>query len=427
MQHDLFHVYTVDHHILTVVRNLRRFAIPEMAHEYPLCSRLMAEFERPEILYLAGLFHDIAKGRGGDHSVLGRGDAMRFARNHGVDSEDAELVSWLVEKHLYMSAIAQKQDLSDSAVIQAFAGQVGDDRHLVALYLLTVADIRGTSPKVWNAWKSRLLETLFREARRLLQGGNVLSRDGVQVCQEQALIDLATQAIPAGAEKKFWSKLDDTYFLRHDAEEVAWHTRLLNYRFTTPDCIVKARLGELDEGIQVLVYTADEKMLFARICSFFESVRFSIVEAKIYTTRHAYALDSFLIMDPLGEVENYRDVMSFVEHELAALIQDKQPLPPLTRGRISRQLRSFPITPTVELRPDERGNMFYLNIVAGDRPGLLSRVARVLVDYGINLHNAKINTLGERAEDTFLVTGAALTETKAVIRLESDLIQALEA
>jgi [protein-PII] uridylyltransferase len=426
MQHDLFHVYTVDHHILTVVRNLRRFAIPEMAHEYPLCSRLMAEFERPEVLYLAGLFHDIAKGRGGDHSLLGRRDALRFCRNHGVSSEDTELVVWLVEKHLFMSAIAQKQDLSDPAVVQTFAAQVGSDRRLVALYLLTVADIRGTSPKVWNAWKARLLETLFRATRGQLLDGTLQARDGVQTCQVEAMAELRKQAIPIGVEAKFWSKLDDSYFLRHDGEEVAWHTRLLNYRVDSQDCIVKARLSEMGEGIQVLVYTADEKMLFARICSFFETVRFSIVEAKIYTTRHGYALDSFLIMDPFGEVENYRDVMSYLEHELARMIQERAPLPPPTQGRISRQLRNFPITPTVQLHADERGNMFYLNLVAGDRPGLLSRVARVLVQYQINLHNAKINTLGERAEDTFLVTGATLSDTRAVIRLESDLIQALQ-
>ena len=427
MQHDLFHVYTVDHHILTVVRNLRRFALAEMAHEYPLCSRLMAEFARPEVLYLAGVFHDIAKGRGGDHSQLGRVDALRFCRNHALSIEDTGLVVWLVEKHLFMSATAQKQDLSDPAVIQSFARQIANDRYLVALYLLTVADIRGTSPKVWNAWKARLLETLFRETRRVLLADGTPVRDGVQVCQEEALAALRAQAIPAGVQEKFWSKLDDAYFLRHDGEEVAWHTRLLNYRFASGACIVKARLSSVDQGIQVLVYTPDEKMLFARICSFFESMRFSIVDAKIYTTRHGYALDSFLVMDPLGETENYRDVMNFVEHELAQMIQNKGPLPALAQGRLSRQLRSFPITPTVAVHADERGNLYYLNIVAGDRPGLLSRVARVLVDYGINLHNAKINTLGERAEDTFLVTGGSLADTKAVIRLESELVRTLQA
>ena len=173
MQHDLFHVYTVDQHILMVVRNLRRFTLPEFAHENPLCSKLIQEFARPEVLYIAGLFHDIAKGRGGDHSLKGRADAARFCKQHGMNREDSELVVWLVENHLTLSATAQKQDLSDQEVIAAFAAKMKNDRYLVALYLLTVADIRGTSPNVWNAWKAKLLEDLFWAARRYMAGGKI--------------------------------------------------------------------------------------------------------------------------------------------------------------------------------------------------------------------------------------------------------------
>ena len=426
MQHDLFHVYTVDEHILMVVRNLRRFAVAEMAHEYPLCSRLIAEFERIEVLYLAGLFHDIAKGRGGDHSKLGMADAARFCRAHGLAKDDTELVIWLVEQHLMMSATAQKQDLSDPDVIRAFADKVRNDRRLVALYLLTVADIRGTSPKVWNAWKAKLLEDLFRSTRRLLNPGTIPAENTLQARQERALVKLRAYAIPEDAPRKLWNKLDDSYFLRHDEQDIVWHTRLLNYRVDTPVPIVKARLSPIGEGLQVMIYAPDEKSLFARICGFFQSISFSIVEAKIYTTRHGYALDSFQVMDPARATSHYRDLISYIEHELESQLRTHGELPAPSKGRLSRQLKYVPMTPEVHIRPDEKGAYYYLNVVAGDRPGLLYRIARVLDNYGINLYTAKINTLGERAEDTFLVNGDALRDTKKVVRLETELVQELQ-
>ncbi|HKQ23873.1 MAG TPA: [protein-PII] uridylyltransferase [Burkholderiales bacterium] len=426
MQHDLFHVYTVDEHILMVVRNLRRFAIPEMAHEYPLCSRLFAEFERPEVLYLAGLFHDIAKGRGGDHSKLGMADARQFCKAHGVSKQDTELVAWLVEHHLTMSATAQKQDLSDPGVIGTFAARAGDDRHLVALYLLTVADIRGTSPKVWNAWKGKLLEDLFRATRRLLNPTALPAENTLQARQDRVLEKLRAYAIPEGSHRELWNQLDDSYFLRHDEQDLVWHTRLLNYRVNTPTPVIKARLSPIGEGLQVMIYSRDEKSLFARICGFFQSINFSIVEAKIYTTRHGYALDSFQVMDPARTTLHYRDLISYVEHELESRLRMHGPLPAPSTGRMSRQVRYVPITPEVQIRPDEKGAYYYLNVVAGDRPGLLYRIARVLDSYGIDVYTAKINTLGERAEDTFLVTGDALNDSKRVVRLEAELVRELQ-
>ena len=426
MQHDLFHVYTVDEHILMVVRNLRRFAITEMAHEYPLCSRLMTDFARPEVLYLAGLFHDIAKGRGGDHSALGRVDALRFARSHGLSREDADLVAWLVEHHLTMSATAQKQDLSDPAVVQRFADLVGDERHLVGLYLLTVADVRGTSPKVWNAWKGKLLEDLFRAARHAIGGTAVALEGSLNDVKERARVRLLAYAVPEGAEDRLWSQLDDSYFLRHDPGDIAWHTRHLFFRADTRDAIVKARLSPIGEGMEVFVYVPDQPLLFARICGVFERLGYNIVEARIYTTRAGYALDHFLVMDPSGVQTNYRDVLSLVEHELSESLRAAAPLDPPSRGRVSRQLKAFPLTPEVTIRPDERGVFHYLSLIAGDRPGLLSRVARTLAGYDIQVQNAKINTLGARAEDVFLLKGDALKNAKTVVRLEADLIHQLE-
>jgi [protein-PII] uridylyltransferase len=425
MQHDLYHVYTVEEHILKVVRNLRRFALPELAHEFPFCSRLMSDFERPEVLYLGGLFHDIAKGRGGDHSQLGRLDALRFCKAHGLAREDAELVAWLVGHHLVMSATAQKQDLSDPGVVRAFAERVVDERHLVALYLLTVADIRGTSPKVWNAWKGKLLEDLFNATRRLLAGHKISLDNSLQARQEEALAKLRLYALSESAQEKLWAQLDTSYFLRHEPQEIAWHTRLLYYRVETKTPIVKARLSPAGEGLQVMVYVPDQKELFARICGFFEGISYDIYEAKIYTTRHGYALDSFQVHDPNNKRPQYRDLISYIEYELGERLLHQTPLPPLTKPRLGRQLRHFPITPEVNIQPDEKGTYHVLTVIAGDRPGLLSRVARVLTAYDISLNTAKINTLGSRAEDVFLITGAALRDPKKVLRLESALVEQL--
>ncbi len=427
MQHDLFHVYTVDEHILMVVRNMRRFAVPEMAHEYPLCSRLMSGFDRREVLYLAALFHDIAKGRGGDHSELGKLDAVRFCKSHGLSPEDTALVGWLVEFHLIMSATAQKRDLSDPEVIREFAALVGDDRRLVALYLLTVADVRGTSPKVWNAWKAKLLEDLFRATRRFLGGEPAPLEGSVQHTKDRVLVKLRAYALPGGVEQKLWAQLGESYFLRHDAPEIAWHTRLLNYRVDAPEPVVKARLSPIGEGLQVMIYCRDRPNLFAHICSFFEKISFSIVEAQIHTTRHGYALDSFQVMDPSDTRSHYRDLISYIEHELGERLMRDAPLDPPATGRVSRQLKAFPITPEVTVRPDERGNFYYLSLIAGDRPGLLSTVARALVEYGISVQSAKINTLGARAEDVFLLDGDALKETRKVVKLEAALIRQLAA
>jgi len=427
MQHDLFHVYTVDEHILFVVRNLRRFAVAEFEHEYPLCSRLILNFERPEVLYLAGLFHDIAKGRGGDHSTLGMVDARKFCREHGVQTEDTNLVTWLVSQHLMMSATAQKQDLSDPAIIADFAAKVGDMRHLTALYLLTVADIRGTSPTVWNTWKGKLLEDLFRATRRLLTDGAVPLDQQMEIRKAESLQILRHEAVPENAHNLFWRALDDRYFLRHGAQEIAWHTRHLHLSMHSERPIVHARSAPNGEGIQVMIYTPDRDDLFAQICGFFERVNYTIVEAKIYTTPYRYALDTFLVLDVGNTAQHYRDLLSFIEFELTQqLSEDKPPIAPL-QGRISRQLKHFPITPRITLAPDEKGQYHILGITAGDRPGLLSRIAQVLLKHGVHLHTAKINTLGERAEDTFLVRADddRLSNAKTILKIETDLLQAV--
>ena len=424
MQHDLFHVYTVDQHILMVLRNVRRFFMAEHAHEYPFCSQLAAGWDKPWIFFTAALFHDIAKGRGGDHSELGVGEARRFCRQHGIDREDAKLIEFLVQEHLSMSRIAQKSDLSDPDVIAAFAKRVGNERYLTALYLLTVADIRGTSPKVWNAWKGKLLEDLYRLTLRTL-GGHAPSPDAeVEARKREALITLALHALPFDAQKKLWATLDVSYFMRQDAADIAWHTRHLSREVGTDQVIVRARRSLVGEGLQVLLYTKDQPDLFARICGYFDHGGYSILDARIHTTLNGYALDTFQVVTAI-QPEHYQELTSMIETELAHAIAKGGPLPAPSRGRVSRRVKSFPIVPRVGLKPDEKGQRWLLSIAASDQAGLLYNVALVLARHGINLQLAKINTLGERVDDTFLIDGAALQNNRTQIEIETELLGTL--
>jgi [protein-PII] uridylyltransferase len=405
MQHDLFHVYTVDEHILMVVRNLRRFAAPEYATEIPLCSKLISDFARPETLYIAGLFHDIAKGRGGDHSLMGKKDALAFCLHHQLNSADTDLIVWLVEHHLTLSSTAQKQDISDPDVIAHFAGIIKNERYLVALYLLTVADVRATSPKIWNAWKARLMDDLFRLARRYLSDGKIADQLG-EVRRATANL-LNHFALPPDSYQLLWAQLDDSYFLDHSPNEIAWQTRLLAFKVNPAAPIVKARMSRTEEGLQVMVYCPDQRALFARICNFFARMSYTIVEAKIHTTQHGYALDSFQIMEATRSDTPYRDIMTYIEFELTQHITQAKPIVIAASGRVNRQLKHFPINPEASIKPDKK-ELYMLSLLAGDRPGLLARIALILDRHHIRLHRAKINTLGSRAEDVFWVSGALL-------------------
>jgi [protein-PII] uridylyltransferase len=429
MQHDLFHVYTVDQHILMVVRNVRRFFIPEHAHEYPFCSQLASQWDKPWILYVAAIFHDVAKGRGGDHSELGAREARRFCRDHGIEAEDASLIEFLVRHHLTLARIAQKEDLSEAEVIGGFARLVATPRRLTALYLLTVADIRGTSPKVWNAWKGKLLEDLYRLTLRALGGARPNLDAEIEARKEEARHDLALHSALPGTEDKLWATLEVSYFARHDAAEIAWHARSLWRHVQTTRPIVSARPSSVGEGLQVLVYAPDQPDLFARICGYFDSAGFSIQDAKIHTTRTGYALDTFQVVSTQAEEAeiDHRSLISLVETQLATALASAGPLPEPRRGRISRRVRSFPVIPRVSLAPDERAQRWLLTVTASDRTGLLYSVARVLARHHINLQLAKVSTLGERVEDTFLVDGPALQQSKAQLRIESEILDAVAA
>ena len=428
MQHDLFHVYTVDQHILMVLRNVRRFFIPEHAHEYPFCSQLAAQWEQPWVLYVAALFHDVAKGRGGDHSVLGGQEVRRFCRAHRVARADMELIEFLVLHHLTMSRVAQKEDLSDPEVISRFARLVGSETRLTALYLLTVADIRGTSPRVWNAWKGKLLEDLYRATLRALGGARPHLEAEIEHRKQEALQILALHSALPGTEQPLWKTLDVSYFARHDAAEIAWHARSLWRHLDTPVPVVQARPSSVGEGLQVFVFAPDRADLFARICGYFDSAGFSIQDARVHTTRKGYALDTFQVVSTALEdatLSDYRSLISLVETQAMLALASQGPLPEPARSRVSRRVKSFPVVPRVSLRPDERAQRWLLSVSATDRAGLLYAIARILARHRVNLQLAKVSTLGERVEDTFLVDGPELQQTRAQLLIESELLDAV--
>ncbi len=425
MQHDLYHVYPVDEHILTVLRNLRRMAIADLAHELPLAHRLMTNFDRPDLLYLAALFHDIAKGRGGDHSRLGEVDTRRFCRAHGLPDEETALVCWLVREHLTLSSTAQRQDLSDPEVIHRFAALCGDRRRLTALYLLTLADIRGTNPAIWNAWKDNLLRELYLAARRALEGGRP-ALDSIEEKKEEARTSMRLYGYPPHAEDALWQRMDDVWFLRLPAQEIAWQTRRLLPLLGRVPVVVRARLAPIGEGIEVLVYAPDQEALFARICGFFAALHYTVLEAKVHSTRDGYALDSFLAMDENNRITAYRDILSYIEYELAANIRDRPPLAEVAGARLPRQLKSFPLEPKVVLSRVETGHGDLLSVTAGDRPGLLYDIARALTRRRVNVLSAKINTLGQRAEDAFVLEGGLLERPEERRALERELLAVLK-
>lgn len=426
MQHDLFHAYTVDQHTLRVVKFIRRFAHSSYAHEYPLCSQIINDIEKPWRLTLAGLFHDIAKGRGGNHSELGAKEVRVFGKNFGLEQEDIDYLAFLVQNHLLMSHVAQKEDITSPEVVERFAQTVGNKERLDGLFLLTVADIRATSPKVWNGWKARLLTELYESTLRILEGGtaaqtraSILEEHRNQACRLIKEMGVADEDRDA-----FFKELNIVYFLRHSPEDIAWHTKELSQDLRSETPIVRTRMLSKEAGLEVLVYTHDQKDLFARVVAFFERVGLSILDARIHTTAHGWALDTFLVQDKRGRAEEDAFEKE-VSDKLTRVISEAKPLPEPKPGKLSRRSRSFPTPTLVEIERDESQKSWVLQVTCTDRLGLLFAIAVVLARHGINLATAKISTLDERAEDVFLIDGAILEDQAQVVAIEGELIDAI--
>ncbi len=406
MQYDLFHTYTVDSHTLTVVRNLRRFAVPEHHHEFPLCSKLIATLPKPELLYLAGLFHDIAKGRGGDHSELGAEDAYTFCMEHGLGQYDARLVEWLVRHHLLMSMTAQRKDISDPQVINDFAQQVGDHIHLDYLYLLTVADIRATNPSLWNSWRDTLLAELYALTKRALRRGlgNPIDQDElIRKTQHQARRLLKKEGLHHMTVRSIWRRFSDDYFMRYNAEEIVWHTAAIAR--SKPEDLPLVLINPLGPrgGTEIFVYAEDKDLVFALTVTALDQLNLDIQDARIISTESGHTLDSYLVLEEDGvPVQSEARALEIVSRLRAALCDTRELTAP-PRRLTPRRLRHFHTPTSIQFSNDPRHRHTVLELITADQPGMLARVGYGFTKCGIRLKNAKIATIGERAEDVFFI------------------------
>jgi len=410
MQHDLFHSYTVDAHTLLVIENMRRFLHTENEERFPVTSRVARRLPKKELLYLAGLFHDIGKGRGGDHSELGAVDAKAFCEAHGLSRRDTNLVVWLVRNHLLMSAVAQRKDISDPDVVQQFARHVGDQNRLDYLFALTVADINGTNPKLWNAWRGSLLRNLYTEAKRALQRGleNPADRqEWIEETRSAAAKILEYRGFEAEDLETLWRERGDDYFLRERPEDIAWHTEAIANHVQSERPLVLVR-NSVDSSVanttQIFIYAPFSVGTFSRTCSCLEQANLSIHDARIYHGQDGMSLDTYYVLDHLGgpieDPERLRSIGAFLADNLATRSDETAIVPRLT----PRRVRSFKIDTETTLTIDEARQVSVLEVVSLDRPGLLARIGEVFEDLGLICQAAKIQTLGERVEDVFFIT-----------------------
>ncbi len=422
MQYDLFHIYTVDAHTLLLLRNLNRFKEPEFAKDFPVVSSVFQRLARRDIVFLAALFHDIAKGRGGDHSELGAEDAIEFCRVHGFTERECKLVAWLIHNHLLMSLTAQKKDISDPDVVKDFAEKLGDMEHLDYLYTLTVADINATNPKLWNSWRASLMRQLYTHARDIIRTGlgrpvdyQMLIEDTKFAASEMLVNDFSLADV-----EKVWQELGDEYFIKESADEIAWHTRAILEHADNPDPLVlmRAHRKSAQDAVQIFIYTRDQPNLFATTVAILDRMNLDVQDARIITATTAFSLDTYVVLDRFGTLLTDPEREATVIHSLTSALRQSDKYPGLMQRRIPRQLRHFDIENTVDVTLNEALQQNMVEISTLDHPGLLAKIGGLFMMQGLDIHSAKIATLGERAEDIFFVTkkdGSPMTEEETVL------------
>lgn len=416
MQFDLFHAYSVDEHSYRLIKNLYRFSQPKYNHEFPLCSKIMQRIRKPELLYLAGIFHDIAKGRGGDHAKLGAVDALKFSKMHQLNEHDGRMISWLVKQHLTMSVTAQRRDISDGQVIADFANIVRDESHLDYLYCLTVADMRATNESLWNEWKGNLLEELYFNTKRAFRRGlekPVDIRAKIRENQQQARELLSEFDLDESRISKLWNDFKADYFLRYSPEQIAWHCEHILKRDKSKPLVLLNPVPYRG-GTELFVYTKAKENIFSRIVSLLDTKRLSIHDAKIITSKTGYTLNTFVILDQYNKpIDDTYHAIEIGESLTQALSQKSQSL--AKNGFLSRKLNQFNVKTKVSFIKASSENRVLMEIVALDEPGLLAKFAQVFQECQINIHSAKITTFGEKAEDVFTISNA---ENKALTDAE---------
>lgn len=413
MQYDLFHVYTVDQHTLFVIRNLVRFLHPKFAQQFSLCSKLMPTIGKREILYLAALFHDIAKGRGGDHSELGAIEAQQFAKKHRLDEADQKLLVWLVQNHLLMSQTAQRKDIYDPKTITNFCNLLPDKSYLEYLYLLTVADICGTNPTLWNAWKDSLLKELyFATKQAMLQEKALLDETSlITLRRQQALHILVNEGLPPDSIHALWKNFKGTYFLHESPEIIANHTKAILACEDFPLVLIMPH--HTQGGTEVFIYMPHRDERFTITTTVLSNHHVTIQEATILTTNNNFDLDTYIILDERNQAFFDEERITKIHQALVKHLGDSQQLPTVTRYRLSRTQAHFNLAPTITYTEDSEHQHTCLFLVTGDRSGLLASISRVFLKEKIYLHNAKIATAGERVEDMFYISnqvGKKLTQ-----------------
>ena len=428
MQYDLFHIYTVDEHTTRVIRNLRRFALPEFSDELPHCSEVMQSIEKPELLYLTGLFHDIAKGRGGDHSELGAVDALEFCEKHDLGRVESGLVSWVVRHHLLMSITAQRKDISDVEVIREFAETVSSMKHLNHLYLLTVADIRATNPELWNSFKQNLLRDLYESTRRWLSRGldNPIDKEEVlEQKKKEALDQLSSTEFTPEQIHSLWAQLGDSYYLRYQPVEIARHTTTILAHNSPGKPLIALRTASRRGSTEVFVYMQDNDHVITTVATVLDKLNLDIQSATITTTTSGYALDTFYVLDENGNIVREESRLERIKSTLLKDLSTPAKKANDAIAKTPRKLRHFDIKPLVEFNTIDSADMSSVYIDAMDRPGALSAIARVFSENDIKIHDARIVTLGERIEDMFFVSGEdgqAITDNSVLEKLEESLV-----
>jgi [protein-PII] uridylyltransferase len=418
MQFDLFHAFTVDEHTLYVIRNVRRYSTSEGQEELPFCSKIFNQLEKPELLYLAALFHDIAKGRGGDHAKLGALDAYQFCREHHLSKADAQIVSWLVEKHLFLSMIVQKKDISDPDVIAEFAKMFRSSVELDYLYLLTVADIRGTNLKLWTSWKASLLRQFYIATRQVLKSNDntkKVQKVTLKKKKAAALLHLAQYGINQQECQQHWKNLDSGYFLKHSLETICWHTHSILSQQDYP--IVELRQSTKNSSV-LFIYQKGDLQLFVRIAATLEQLNINTVEAKIISSHNGFDLYTFHILNvenkPLSESQDKAQLIQSIRHNIQT-----EYIPDTSTRRMPRELQHLDVPTHIRFSQNIKKSWTVLEIETGDRPGLLSLLGKVLYQQGIQIHDAKISTLEEQAQDVFQITDGDNAPIKVVKQLET--------
>lgn len=407
MQYDLFHVYTVDEHTLFVVRNLRRFALEKHRPEHPLCNEIFQIIEKPELLYIAGLMHDIAKGSGGDHSIIGADIAEDFCQRHGISRRDTDLVKWLVQNHLLMSMTAQRKDISDPDIIHEFATAIGDQDTLNYLYLLTVADIRATNPNLWNSWKDALLKELYLTTRWAFRRGltkPLEQEEKINAVKAESLSLLRRLGISDRTIGKVWQMVNDEYFLRYLAEEIAWHTVAISACKPGDLPLVLLRPVSQRGSAEIFLYAKDQDFIFAYSTAVLDQLGLTVFDAKIITSADGYVLNSYHVLEQTGEPINDHLRQTQICSRLRACLLQPSHTPLRVHRREPREIKHFTVPTQIYFHDDPQNRYSILELVATDRPGLLSKVGQAFRQCDIRLYNAKISTIGSRAEDIFYIT-----------------------